>query len=419
MSKRIRLPPLSVLALPGISGLFPFSKQASRVDTSQSSVFRYDSSGLTMISNPGRFFDVDWRPQGDFALLVGEFGAIYQYDGTNLTPLSSPTGAPLNGIAFSPTGDQAVIVGAGGAILVWEKGGIIDHSLAAGITFEGITWVPDGSSALAIGIENFANEEIVRWDRNSAVVEWSGPAVWPGGISYHPINGYALIIEDWGHAAIYDKTGYTQLETGYEQMTDGLNSVDWSPDGKVALITGAWYHGPFPGLKTFMEYDGSDFNALRMFQNGNNIYEGVAWKSDSSIALVVGMEGELALYHPDPAIVGNIYCDKDTYIGGEVLKLFVDLHNGGATPVTVDAFVSVSIDYAQRLWWPNFGSQMNFVTVNLPAGQSINNVKILEIQTNLVKYQKNFTWEFWILESGSLSYESVLSYDVFRGIVIP
>jgi len=381
-------------------------------------VYTFDVNGLTLLSSLGVFYAVAWHPQGNLALLVGEAGVVYAFDGVNLTPLNSPAVSPLYDVAFSPSGDQAVVVGYGGALLVYENGALTDHSLGGGYFLEGVSWEPNGSSALIVGILNFAFEEVIRWDRSTAVVEWSGPAVWPGDIAHHPTDGYALIIEDWGHAAVYDTNGYQQIVTGFEQQTDGLNSVEWSPDGSMALITGAWYHSPMPGKKTLVEFDGQRFNTLRMFETGSNFYEDLSWKSDGSEALVVGRQGELARYVGNVKVMSSIYCDSDRYSSGDTMQVFLDVENHGPFAI-VDGYITLTIDFGQPVYWPGFTPSPVPIAKGLPRGISVQQLKFFERVIPSLSSSVFAAWELWIFTAGQIDYDHLYSYSTFSAFIDP
>jgi WD40 repeat protein len=384
-------------------------------------VFTYDrASGLVNISSMGPFYDVDWRPQGDYALLVGDYGLLYEYDGKTLTQLNSGVMDPLYGVAFSPSGDHAVMVGYNGTIIGYDgaTGALSYHSIGAGHALEGVTWNPNGLTALIVGIQSFSYEEVIRYDRYSANIEWQGSSCWPGGIAYHPTDDYALIVEDWGHAAIYDSNYYTDLPTGFEQVTDGLNSVEWAPDGSTALITGAWFHSPFPGLKTLVEYNGKKFNILRMFEQGNNYYENVAWKSDSLEALVVGRQGEMAIYRSKPSVIGGIHTDAEFYNSGDTMVVSFDVENTGST-LNVEGYITLTVNFANTVYWPGFGKTPVPIARTIPAGANVQGRPFFKTVIPPVNYQTYINWNLWLFEPGSMDYDDLFSYSTCKAVIDP
>ncbi len=84
-----------------------------------------------------RWYDIEWRPQGDYALVAGEDGKLYQYrwnpglNGTEgdyeLVLLHSGEGRILKQVVWSPDGTFALAVGWGGLVLH------VDHVPAPGL----------------------------------------------------------------------------------------------------------------------------------------------------------------------------------------------------------------------------------------------------------------------------------------------
>ena len=374
-------------------------------------VFRLDGTNYTLsqISNLGAFEGVAWRPQGDIALLVGESGLVCLYDGKTVKQVAGAPPLPLKDVAWSPDGTQAVIVGYGGAVVVYEKGVLTDHSVSGGNLLEGVTFSPDGSHALMVGIYAFSEETILRWDGKQVTKDWSGSAVTPGDIAYHPSGTYALIIEDWGHASTWDGKTFKPLVTGFEQKTDGLNCVDWAPDGSTALITGAWYHGPFPGLKTLVEFDGDRFNVLRMFEQTDDIFEGVTWKADASEALVVGKQGVMGRYLPGVKVTGGVATDQQQYQSFDTLTLSVDLINKGA-PTPVDLYIDFDLN-GKKYYWPTFSQTPFPIRGTLPAGLMIEDYPLWQAKLGRIPGYASVTWEIWIYEAGSMKLDDLYSYS--------
>jgi len=237
---------------------------------------------------------VDWRPQGDYAIIVSQEGYIYKFDGFDIYELPVSVLAPLTDVKFSPNGGVALIVGYGGTVLAYDGETITDYSVNPNMAIHGVSWHPSEDYALFACIERCGYEKIYRWDHGVTTEEWAGSAVSPGGISFHPSGDYALLCAHWGHVAKYNSTtGYEILETTFHMETKGLQSVEWSPDGSVALLAGSWNYVPFPDQQDLIEYNGQHFNVLRNSEAVPEPFEDICWKPDSSAAFVVGESGGL------------------------------------------------------------------------------------------------------------------------------
>jgi hypothetical protein len=75
-------------------------------------VLVYDGSGFTYRPLPagGYLWGAGWRPQGDYALLVGQRRLALRYDGAAIHPLSTPPTEHLVGPFWKPDGSIAVLL---------------------------------------------------------------------------------------------------------------------------------------------------------------------------------------------------------------------------------------------------------------------------------------------------------------------
>lgn len=72
----------------------------------------YDGAGFTYrrVECGGYLWGAAWRPQGDYALLVGQAGLVLRYDGTQVEQLSSGSQENLVGPFWKPDGSVALIL---------------------------------------------------------------------------------------------------------------------------------------------------------------------------------------------------------------------------------------------------------------------------------------------------------------------
>ncbi|MHC4943894.1 MAG: WD40 repeat domain-containing protein, partial [Planctomycetota bacterium] len=316
---------------------------------------------------PTLLVGVDWRPQGDIALMISQEGYIYTFDGTDVVELPYSVIAPLLDVAFSPTGDVGLISGYGGILLAYEDGTITDYSQAPTFMMAGIAWHPSGDFAWIVGTED-SKEKIVRWEDGIVSEEWHDVGGAPESMDFHPSGDYALIAEGWGHVSRYDDlSGYQPVETSFELEAHCLQSVKWNPGGDMALIVGAWSYPPMPHQQFCAEFDGERFNVLRLSYETPEPYEDAAWNPDGSAAVVVGESGEILIYDPIEKVMGDICCDKNNYHSGETMSLLVDLMNYGFY-TKVDVYISVSIMGGMNLYWPTFSLTPVRMPANLKAG---------------------------------------------------
>lgn len=132
------------------------------------SVYEYDDGNdrLTPLftAEKADFIGVDWRPNGENAVIVGHdliwnTAAIYQWDGREMTPLEFPgTSAMPTGVSWRPDGRFAFIVTGGsrtgvGEGMVFSFDGTRFERRFAYSTYHfiGTAWKPDSSQAFITG----------------------------------------------------------------------------------------------------------------------------------------------------------------------------------------------------------------------------------------------------------------------------
>lgn len=361
---------------------------------------------------------VDWRPQGDIAFVTSQDGYMYTCDGNDVVELSLSVTYPLTDAAYSPSGDIALIVGYGGTLLAYENGTFTDYSLPPTFTLNGVTWHPSGDYALIAGTESFYDEKVFRWEKGTVTEEWSGPGGLPGGIDFHPSGAYAVIVESWGHVAKYDSlSGYQPLDTPFVQETNGLTSITWSAAGDTALITGAWSYVPFPDQRTCIEFNGDQFNVLRMDDTIPEPFQDAAWKPDGTAALVVGEFGGLMLYDPELKVMGDIRCDEKTYHTGEVLNLLIDLMNFGPS-TTVDIYITLNLD-GMSLYWPTFSLQPIALQAVLKKGFLADDYVLWQCVVPKLNKKTWFNWDMRIYQAGFTDDDHLLSYSTMEFSIAP
>ena len=112
-----------------------------------------ESEGLYELTPPaGDYWDVAWRPQSDYCLLVGSSVVKLELSPSpSFTTIPGFTGS-ASGIDFSGDGSVAIIVGANGMILEYDAfSGTIQTLQTGGADLMDVSWNSDGDCALIVG----------------------------------------------------------------------------------------------------------------------------------------------------------------------------------------------------------------------------------------------------------------------------
>ena len=217
----------------------------------------------TGLSSTIVLYSVGWKPDGSYALITGSSGLVLKFDGISLVRISSSTSNNLYRVGWNPAGTQAILVGASGAILVFQNSLIQPISSGTTNSLNAIAWNPNGQYALIAG----AGGTILRCDGvsitalNTAGIYSSTLAV--ESIAWNQAGTLALLVGDYGLVLSYDGTSLTALPT---LTSNFLWSVSWS--GGTATIVG--------GSGTVMTY--TNGTLTKIVTNNSSSLRGIAWK---------------------------------------------------------------------------------------------------------------------------------------------
>ena len=192
-------------------------------------IWKYDGSTFTEYDSSELPRGVSFKPDGSYALIVGENGAAWTYDGTNLNLLSTGVNDNLYAVSWKPDGSYAIIVGASGTVLKYDGSSFTILSNGTATDLKSVDWKPDGSYALITG----ANGYVTKFDGASFTPLTSGVETNLNKVSFN--STAALIVGDSGTMLMFDGTSFTPMVTG---TTENLNGVRWSVDGSYAVVVG-------------------------------------------------------------------------------------------------------------------------------------------------------------------------------------
>ena len=226
----------------------PTAAPYALVVTAEGNVYRFYQNGtLTLVGQPVTtpLRQVAWKPDGSYALIVGDFATLVKYDGTSLTTV--------------PTG------------------------ISTGFNFWSVSWKQDGSYALIGGSVGL----LLKYDGVS-VTQISNP----GGttilsMSWHPSGTYVVLSGKSGGLRTYDGSTIKSFATG---TTNDLNTAAWNPNGQYALIGGL--NG------AVLKFDGTTVTSISTNGlTGTNAIKSIAFNPLGTLALHVGDNGMVLTYN--------------------------------------------------------------------------------------------------------------------------
>lgn len=296
-----------------------------------------------------RLRDAGWRPDGSYALVVGDGGTILKYDGAAFTPLTSGTTLNLYSVSWKPDGSYALITGGGGGsrklLLKYDGNSLVTITSGSGGDFLGSTWKPDGSYAVIVGYNGFVqkydganftdleptwghysavafrpdgsqaliadtgapNTKVERFDGVSFTSLSTGISSNLQGVAWRPDGAYSLVVGTGGAVLKYDGNTTTALDSGIQRQ---FYAVGWRRDSSLALIVGGRLGDIFRRGEsesgTVLTYDGDGFESLSLGELDSKAFFGLGWKPDGSYALIVGSGGTVLQYRPSASLTVTV-----------------------------------------------------------------------------------------------------------------
>ncbi len=232
-------------------------------------LIKYDGSQLTVIpanvSSTVAFFTVAWKPDASYALIGGSNGVVLKYDGSSTVSIQNAVSSTIRAITWNPSGSRALLAGSSGTLLLYEASTGQLQALSSGTSanFYSAAWNPNGLYALAAG----TNGLLAKYDGTSVtIITTTGvynSALVVRYIAWNPTGTLALLTGDSGLLLTYDGTALTALTSG---TTNGLYSIAWL--GSTATIVG--------NNGTVLTYSNGVLQALS--PSTTSSFRGIAWK---------------------------------------------------------------------------------------------------------------------------------------------
>jgi len=230
-------------------------------------LLKYNGTAFTTISTgvagSVNFQAVSWRPDGSYALIAGTSGVVVKYDGVSATQIKDPTKNTIRSITWQPNGLQALLAGSKGTLLAYQNGTLQSIPSSTPSDLYAAAWNPNGLYAIVAG----ANGVILRYD-GALVLRLNTTGVYSSSlivraIAWNPGGTLALLCGDSGLVLTYNGTSLAMIS---KITSNTLYSISWS--GSIATIVG--------GSGTILTYSGSSLT--KQTSSTTSSLRGIAWK---------------------------------------------------------------------------------------------------------------------------------------------
>jgi hypothetical protein len=246
----------------------------------------YPNGTLSLIGQPvtTQLREVSWKPDGSYALIVGDHAVLIKYDGTSLTTIPTGIATTMNflSIAWRPDGSYALVGGSGGILLKYDGTTVTQIPSSYAVSFRAVGWNPSGTQAILVSYFG----QVFQYQSTGQLTKLnSGASQSFDAVAWSPDGSYALIAGDGGGILKYDGTSFQALNTaGLYSSTLTVRYVSFNPSGNLALLVGD------SGLA--LTYNGSSLSALPTLTS-NTLYS-VSWSAGT--AYIVGGAGTMLTY---------------------------------------------------------------------------------------------------------------------------
>jgi hypothetical protein len=250
-----------------------------------------------------------WRPDGAYALLVGNRGEAWRFDGSDYARIETTSQQNLRAVAWSPDGSRALLAGNRGAVLLDDGERVEALRSPTAENLRRAEWSPDGSCALIIGNAGV----VLRFDASTRQL-----LPLPGdrahtlrAVAWRPDGAYALIGAYASRYAGYPRPhAFYRCDGRYTQALfatddeDDVVAVSWQPQRTGddahphrALALAVAYRGDGRAeiaVNKLLEYDGAGF-VTRSVEAPSALL-GACWHPRGEYALLCGEGGALFRY---------------------------------------------------------------------------------------------------------------------------
>jgi photosystem II stability/assembly factor-like uncharacterized protein len=314
--KKILTLGIVIIAFILISTSSPISVYA---DSEDLAFVSYDNSTLISTGTTKTLRGVSWKPDGSYALIVGENGTILKYDGNKFTTVKGSTNYSnfdLYSVAWAPSGDYALIVGEYiakshlGAILRYDNATDTITNLSSEVAkngtssmLQGIMWSPDGSYAMIVGdsgsVLTYNGVEVRNLSFKSGTEKNLYGITWNRKGTFSVCVGYAGTVLMYLSGSFSDMISYN-IDAG--AGISWLRSIAWKPNDDYGIIVGS--------RGTILKYDGSGYKTKTAVDSTkysdvtwrNTHLNNISWRPDSKYAIIVGEKGTILKYGNESSI---------------------------------------------------------------------------------------------------------------------
>jgi hypothetical protein len=327
-------------------------------------------------------YSIDWRPQGDYGLVVGAGGHLSKVSPGGGKVINTPVTNDLFDVSWSSDGSFALICGGGGVVLRYDHGDNGATSLKTGLfALRGISVKPGANEALAVGdgghVWHWANDI---WTDKKMLGD--GRNLWD--VEWRPDGAFAIIVGVSGAVLNFTGTGLAENFFPQPDTFAPFFSVAWSKGGKYAMLVGA--RDSTKNHDNIWVYDNRNIGPVG--SNTGKAFYGCAFTADNEVGVAFGLTDFVVKF------------STRTYeaVRSSFRSIYTVLQRGSMHPTDRAVYFVGSGGYTYRMDVGEFANNPPTAAIESPAGGSIHEVGVdVELSANgswdADDDPLTFTWE--------------------------
>jgi len=255
--------------------VYPTSVSCKPINNTDSTEFDYSRLGLERFLLETSILNDVWGSSPSNVFVVGENGAIYNYDGNSWEKMDSPVSASINGI-WGTSSSNVYAVTQNGGILHFDGDNWAMVASYENYRFNGI-WGSSESDIFAVGFEGI----ILHYDGHN----WDTTTL---GDTYHVLNIWGTsstnVYAVGPHETVlhYDGVGWSIVTT--EEESGHMYSGVWGSGPDNVMVTGGSFDAKI------IRYDGEEWDTMKV--NSKYRLLNISGSSDSNV-FAVGSNGNV------------------------------------------------------------------------------------------------------------------------------
>ncbi len=315
----------------------------------------------------GNNIAIDWRPQGDYGLVVGRDGFMSKVSPSGGTLIDTGVTNDLLDVDWSADGSYALACGTGGIVVRYNHGDSQTTTMRTGLNaLRGVSVKPGANEALAVGDGGHI------WHYSSGIWTDKKPLgiernLWD--VAWRPDGAFAIIVGVSGSVLNFTGVGLASSFVPQPDTYAPLFSVAWDKNGEYAMAVGS--RDSLKDYDTIWVYNNVKWGPVG-YDSGATFY-GCAFTADGEVGVAFGAPDHIVKF------------STSTWEGirSSFSSPYTLLQRGCMHPTGRAVYFAGSNGYAYRMDVGEFANNPPVVAIASPrTGATFDTGEVIELSAN-------------------------------------